>query len=289
MDNLEKTLRKKNEAELEEILSEEKNITVEGLDLNSQDKELIKEQYGTFIDSFVREELRQRNSYTLTGVIKNPLRSALNEIIDDLTFTKYFQTWKRSKEIGLTLASFALIAPPHELIHAGVNKLFGGENKEIVINTLYGGSLWEKIIPGIESKVLFPLLGGYVLPGEYNSTIHELATLVSPYLLTPLGIYSVLKGKEKDSLALRVLGSGLIAGHAGGILGDWRRAGTVILEQAAQGITNLLGTDGRIDETTIGKAALIIGGFYAGYKLMNFSYRLMKGTINTARNYFSPD
>ncbi|MDP3698620.1 MAG: hypothetical protein Q8R47_03460 [Nanoarchaeota archaeon] len=108
------------------------------------------------------------DDYTLEDFVKNPtkgisFKSIYNEIQADLDFSHLFSGKRKLLKVNFaTFASFGIISLPHELIHAGTNYLTGGTNKEIVVNTLYGGQLWEKIIPGVESKVLFPLLGGYV-------------------------------------------------------------------------------------------------------------------------------
>ena len=186
---------------------------------------------------------KPKSDYTIKEVLKSPLKGAMMEIIDDLTIHTNLKgsKWKRLlKNDGLIVASFGITADPHELLHAGVNELTGGYNKEIVINSLYGGDLWAQIIPNLESKVLFPLIGGYVDP-EYASFFGELATKVSPYALTPLGIYLVMKGKERKNVLIFSAGAGAVAAHLGGVLGDWYSTGKAIMTKVAEGCYNILG------------------------------------------------
>ncbi len=229
------------------------------------------------------------NNYTLEDFVKNPVKgisfkSIYNEIQADLDFSHLFSGERKLLKTNLAaFASFGAFSLPHELIHAGTNYLTGGVNKHIVINTLYGGPLWEKIIPGVESKLLFPLLGGYV---EFTnpSTAGTITTAAAPYLLTSLGIYLMKKGKERESIILCASGAGLGLAHLGGIIGDWRIAGQKTLEKSVELVQDTLHLQKSQEYNSVTNVALIIGGFYIGTKLMTISYRASKATVNSVRN-----
>jgi len=165
-------------------------------------------------------------------------------------------------------------------MHAGMNTLTGGTNKEIVINRLYGGDLAAKLIPGVKSDWLFPLLGGYVKP-EHVSELGKIATLATPYLLTPLGFYCIMKGAEKKSLPLTFLGTGALAGHLGGTVGDFFTLGRALV---IDGI-NYISPESTYENSPWLYAPVIAGGFYIGLKAMCFTYRLSKGLINSVLDY----
>ncbi len=236
-------------------------------------------------------ELGEQYNYTLEDFVKNPskglsFRSIYSEIQTDLDFSYLFSGDRKLLKTNLAaFASFGFFSLPHELIHAGTNYLTGGTNKEIVINTLYGGPLWEKIIPGVESKILFPLLGGYV-KFENPSLAGSLTATVAPYILTPLGIYLMKKGKEKESIVLCAGGAGLGLAHLGGIIGDWRVAGQTIITETAKLVGETLDVKLPKDNIYMERTALlgtILGGVYIGSKFLAIAYRASKATINSVR------
>ncbi|MDO8511251.1 MAG: hypothetical protein Q7S55_03735 [Nanoarchaeota archaeon] len=228
------------------------------------------------------------DDYTLEDFVKNPIRditfkSIYKEIQTDIDFSSLFSGQKKLLKTNLAaFASFGLFSLPHELIHAGANYLTGGTNKEIVINTLYGGPLWEKIIPGVESKVLFPLLGGYV-KFENPSLAGSLTATVAPYALTSLGIYLMKKGKEKESILLCAGGAGLGLAHLGGIIGDWRIAGQKMIEESVEAVQDALEVKTSPEYANAAAFAMFLGGLYIGSKLLAVSYRASKATVNSVR------
>ncbi|MDP3639835.1 MAG: hypothetical protein Q8R53_01375 [Nanoarchaeota archaeon] len=234
-------------------------------------------------------EKKARHNYTFTEVLKTPFASVVSEFRDDYNPPTPFSggKWRRRcKHIGTILGSFGITAVPHELIHAGVNSATGGVNKEIVINTLYGGPLWEQLIPGIESKVLVPFIGGYVDP-EPASRLAEFAMTVAPYSLTPLGLYLVMKSKEKKSFPLWACGIGALTAHEGGIIGDWFHAGRMVATEATELVYHTMGIEKNIDDSSFESFLVSIAGFYIGAKMLSFTYRAMKGAINSIRTHFS--
>ena len=233
---------------------------------------------------------KEQQEYTLEDFVKNPLKnlsfkSIYNEIQEDIDFSYLFSGKRKLLKTNLAaFASFGIFSLPHELIHAGTNSLTGGINKEIVLNTLYGGALWERIIPGVESKVLFPLLGGYVQI-ENPSTVGTLAATVAPYVLTPLGIYLMKKGKEKESILLCAGGAGLGLAHLGGIIGDWRLAGQTMIKESVELVQDTLNVKKTPEYGNAATFAMFLGGIYIGSKLLAISYRASKATVNSIRNY----
>ena len=229
------------------------------------------------------------DDYTLEDFVRNPTKgisfgSIYNEIQADIDFSHLFSGQRKLLKTNLAaFASFGIFSLPHELIHAGANYLTGGTNKEIVINTLYGGPLWEKIIPGVESKFLFPLLGGYV-KFENPSLAGSLTATIAPYVLTSLGIYLMKKGKEKESIVICATGAGLGITHLGGIIGDWRIAGQQIITESVEIVQDALDVKTSPEYENAAAFAMFFGGLYVGSKLLAISYRASKATVNSARN-----
>lgn len=230
------------------------------------------------------------HEYTLEDFVKNPtkgisFKSIYNEIQADINFSDLFSGQRKLLKTNLAaFASFGFFSLPHELIHAGVNYLTGGTNKEIVINTLYGGPLWEKIIPGVKSELMFPLLGGYVT-GENPSLAGSLTTAVAPYALTSLGIYLMKKGKERESIVICAGGAGLGLTHLGGIIGDWRIAGQQMIKESVEVVQDALDVKTSPKYATAADVAMFLGGLYIGSKLLAVSYRASKATVNSVRKY----
>lgn len=234
-------------------------------------------------------ESKVEEFYSVKDVLKHPLKSAFGEIFTDMNFIDLFsgktETRKRVKRDLSILASLSFIVVPHELMHAGANVLCGNANKEIVINKLYGGDLWAYIIPGIESKLISPLIGGYVR-AEFASYYSFVATSMAPYAMTPVGIYLLYKGKEKKSLTASIFGAGITGVHASGILGDFFSTGIATVYNSADSFYKFLGYNGVDTESNLSKFLLLAGGLYLGTKIMGFSYRFSKACINYLRNTF---
>ncbi len=234
--------------------------------------------------------IKEIGEYTLEDFVKNPLKnisfkSSWNEIQEDLDFSHLFSGKRKLLKTNLLIfASFGLVSLPHELIHAGVNYVSGGINKHIVLNTFYGAPLWETVIPGIESKLMIPLIGGYV-DYENPSTIGSLGVIMAPYVLTPLGIYLMKRGKDAKSIAICAGGAGLIGLHLGGIIGDWRVAGTKIVTESIGLVQDALEVKPRIEYKIAANITAALCGVYLGSKLLAVSYRAGKATVNSVRNY----
>jgi len=184
---------------------------------------------------------------------------------------------------ALLFASFGFTSVPHELMHAGMNYLTGGVNREIVINSFYGGDLWEKVIPGVEGRVLIPFIGGYVEFENY-SLLGNIATYTTPYVLTPLGLYCIMKSREKKSLALWIAGVGAVGAHGDGIIGDWWGAGRAIVYESVQPVYDALEMRSK-PENSILSSIFSVVGFYLGMKMLKYSYRASKGLVNSIRKY----
>lgn len=239
---------------------------------------------------------REMQEYTLEDFIKNPtkgisFRSIWKEVGKDMSFQHLFSGggFTRAVKADLaTIAAFGISAFPHEMIHAGTNLATGGVNEKIVMNTLYGGALWEKLIPGIESKWMFPLLGGYVQT-ENPSTAATIATAVAPYILTPLGIYLAKKGKEKESIVISAAGSGLIAAHLGGVIGDWQLVGQNLIKESVEVVQDAFDVKTAPEYEIEALLAMALGGLYIGSKLLAVSYRASKATVNSIQNYVNKE
>ena len=234
-------------------------------------------------------EGKVQEEYGFKDVVKKPLKSAWDEIFQDLNYEELFSGSKKRKsrlnDLAI-LASFGITSIPHELIHAGTNILTGGTNEQIVINRLYGGDLAHLVHSGIDAKLLLPIIGGYVKIQEYGSMLGELATSVAPYAMTPLAIYMVSEGKKRKSLPLAIAGSGMIISQAGGIIGDFFHFGRTIMYETADFVANTVGYQHFDADDSWMAFPLAVGGFYLGSKSLSFSYRLFKSGVNYCRNLF---
>ncbi|MBI2565371.1 hypothetical protein HYV79_05325 [Candidatus Woesearchaeota archaeon] len=243
----------------------------------------------------------EKTNYSLTDVLKHPIKyssGGFQEAWDDLNYSVYScvnisktKTESLTKFFGLNaglLTFFGIWAVPHELIHAGVNKLTGGINKEIVINSLYGGSIISKYFSEIQSKLMLPFIGGYVVP-ENNSDLGLVAMALAPYVLTPLGLCIAKKGRENKNLLTALFGSALIAAHLGGVVGDFWSVGRTIMLKGLEMLYFGLGenTSKLPEEANLLELSfLLLGGFYIGSKVMGYSYRLCKGAFNSINQAF---
>ncbi len=239
-------------------------------------------------DQKIADEKRQ--NYTLPEIIGSLTRKGLfRESSNDCSFTDLFKGSNRlkvTKEMAAAYAAFGVIVLPHELIHAGVNSLTGGVNKEIVLNRLYGGDLWAQLFPGIEVKVLNPFFGGYVAV-ENSSALGNIVTTIAPYPMTALGFYALQKGKEKKNIPLCAAGAALVYTHLGGVIGDWWRTGQIICRETMESVCDLLGTQPPNKSSLLGNFIVVGGGMVLGMKMLTASYRLMKGTVNSLRQWYA--
>jgi len=247
-------------------------------------------------DQKAEQERKERQEYTLEDFVKNPtkglaFRSIWREMAEDMSFEHLFSGGWKSRAVKTdltTLAAFGLFSFPHEMVHAGVNLVTGGVNEKIVINTFYGGSFWEKLIPGVESQWMVPFLGGYVQT-ENSSAVGMIATAVAPYVMTPVGIYLAKKGKEKESIVITAAGAGLLAGHLGGVIGDWRLVGQNLIKGSVEVVQDTIGVKTSPGYETEALIAMALGGLYVGSKILAISYRGMKATVNSVRNYVAKE
>lgn len=252
--------------------------------------------------AYLHAKLPKKNdTITLSEVLLQPTKyfkqGGIKEIREDLRINAKNPTSKpklRVYNLGLNIAlftSFGVWSIPHELIHAGVNKLTGGTNLEIVLNKLYGADLWQKIIPEIQSKIMIPFIGGYVQT-QNNGIAGDIATTLSPYLMTPLGIYFVKKSGEKNNnLIYWTLGAGLLASHAGGVIGDFFTLGREITGKVCETVykkpKEILAQETFSILDTLAFCTVLVGGFLLGNRIMGYTYRLSKGLVNSAKNYFN--
>lgn len=237
----------------------------------------------------VNLEGRVQEEYRFKDIIRKPLKSAWIDIFQDLSYEELFSgSHKRKSRLNdlAILVSFGINSIHHELIHAGMNTLTGGTNEQIVINKLYGGDLVHLIYPGIDAKLLLPIIGGYTKIQEYGSWLGELAVLVAPYAMTPLGIYMVSEGKKRKSLPLAIAGSGMLISQAGGIIGDFFQFGRSVVYETADFIANTMGYQNFDSDDSWMSFPLAIGGLYLGSKVLSFSYRSFKAGVNHCRNLF---
>ncbi len=240
------------------------------------------------IEELIHNEIRNE---TVWEVLKNPFKKYFRNIFMDLNYEELFKGDNKRKSRLNDLAiflSFGYTSVPHELLHAGTNKALGGVNEEIVINKFFDLGLSQYLIPGVESKFLLPIMGGYVKPDmtKINNLEHALVTF-APYILTPLGIYLVQKGKEKKCLPLAIAGSGAILSQAGGILGDFLSLGSNAVNTGTEFIYTTLGGQNYQEFANAMWLPMLVGGFFVWLKTATFSYRLFKAGINQLRNTFS--
>ena len=241
------------------------------------------------VDAFIDEHKK----YTFADVLKHPGKSAINEIFLDMRQYAQLFSGKTPFRQGIkadlaTILSFGFFSVPHELIHAGVNKLTGRGNEEIVINKLFLGDLYHWLSPSIESKLMLPFIGGYVKPVETSLDFSHVICLLAPYVLTPVGIYLMAEAKKKKSLPYAIAGSGLVASHLGGIIGDFFNAGYTLVHRTGEAVFTHLGyTLETYKHNGFFQLATIIGGFYLGTKIMSFTYRLSKAGVNYVRKKFT--
>lgn len=231
----------------------------------------------------LQSEPKKIDEYTLREVFRTPLKGAFNEMLEDINFSEFFKGKKKVLKCDLaTLVSFGLVAGPHELIHAGVNKLMGGINKEIVLNRLYGGDLYHLLYEGIQVKTMIPLIGGYVRPENLEGTASVIAMLTAPYILTPMGIYLLMEGRKRKSLPLSIAGAGFVAAHAGGVIGDFNKVGEQITNTIVEAPFRCTETykDFKLEQQPF---ALSLVSFYMGLKMCNFSYRCFKAGVSSLR------
>ncbi len=109
----------------------------------------------------------------------------------------------------------------------------------------------------------------------------------APYTMTALGIYALQKGKEKENLFLCATGAGLLGVHMGGIIGDWFLAGKRISYEAMDGFCNLIGTETPENGSFTENLIVGGGGMILGIKMLTGSYRFMKGSVNSLRQWYA--
>lgn len=238
----------------------------------------------------INDLLKDFFPYSFSHVFKHPLKPAFRELIHDLNYSDLFvgSDFKRRLKTDLTtVLSFGLFSVPHELAHAGANLIVGAENKEIVINKLFGGDLWHYFFPGIESKLMIPFIGGYVRGEGWNSAAGLEFSLLAPYVFTPLGIYMIQKGKQNKNLPLAGIGSGMVAAHFGGILGDFFSTGFVMMRTPYDLFHNYMQANGYSDASiNMVTIAAAVSAFVVGSKTMSFTYRLSKASVNYVMSFF---
>lgn len=176
----------------------------------------------------IRENIRKKlYMLTLGEVLQHPLqysKGGFFEILSDVrvkdvsNLPKKYVPFIQAGSILASIYAFGLWSLPHELIHAGINKLTGGINHEIVLNKIHGADFIHHAFPDIESRLMIPFIGGYVRAEPVND-VAAIATTLAPYLLTPLGVYFIQRSAEKQTLVYWTAGIGLMGAHAGGIMG----------------------------------------------------------------------
>src|SRR3989344_6382324 len=226
--------------------------------------------------------------YSLKDVIKHPIQyskwDGIQEIFSDLNYESLFKKNKFKSALNdlFIFASFGLSTIPHELLHAITNTITGGKNNEIVINKLYGGDLAELIDPELKSRWLFPIFRGHVDIANYGSELAKYATGLSPYIMTPLGIFLLKEAKKRKSLPLAFLGSGALTSHVGAVIGDFANTGKNIISDTFK----FLGVDAYNDDNWLIRIPIMMGGIYLGAKIASFSYRFFKSSINSLQDIF---
>ena len=262
---------------------------------NIEEQEKLMKDFDTKILIANLKEREKATSYTLGDVLKHPLKyctkgfseAASEPFSADASINPdIFAKGKEGKVSGkrrlrfysCLFAAFGVTSVPHELIHAGVNKLTGGVNHEIAINKFFGGDIAHYFIPEVQAKWMIPIMGGYV-KFENSSYLANMETTIAPYIMTPFGIYLLKKGKEKKNLILAYLGGGLVAGHAGGVLGDFWGMGRQTIDKLGSLINSTYSPD----------FLSSVAGFCLGTVILSYTYRLSKGTVNSLqqRKFYS--
>lgn len=203
------------------------------------------------------------------------------EVRYDMTIKPYLPRNARVRGSGLALglAGFGIAVGPHEAMHAVTTRAVGGSCEEIVFNRLYGGDLWAAVVPGAEAKMMIPLIGGYVKPAGLDTWAQNMTMFAAPYIvLAPLGIYCAMKARERRSLPLAMLSTGIAAGNVGAQFGDLRammyHTGDALAEQVVSGHQSTVK-----DPSLVGLLASFVVASYAVKGL----YRLTRGAVNDGR------
>lgn len=236
---------------------------------------------------------------TLENVLLHPVKyskkgfwAALDDcrVIDS---TKLTERQKKYYKIAMPLGaflSFGVWAIPHELMHAGINKLTGGINHEIVLNKIYGADFVHSFFPDIQSKLMLPFIGGYVNAAP-SSDIAGIIMSIAPYALTPIGVYFIQKSCDKQSAKYWVIGAGLVGAHSCGVLGDFFVAGRYVTNAVCKKLYKdpyeIMKQEQVSGFDTIVLGATLVAGFLLGNRIMGYTYRLAKGTVNSLRTYLS--
>ncbi|MFH2028494.1 MAG: hypothetical protein ABIJ08_05115 [Nanoarchaeota archaeon] len=230
------------------------------------------------------KKIEEKVEETFRDIVRDPFRVPYSEIMEDMDYSGIFkgsQLRRDSLEALSTPISIGISVLPHEMLHAAANKLTGGTNSELVINRLFLGDLWS-LIPGVESKLMTPFIGGYMSAREYGSDIGRLITAVAPYSLTPIGIYLVAEAKKRKSVPLALAGSGIIMAHAGGAIGDFYNFGVKLTYMIADKAYHIF--NGNFDSSNWKESVLLMGGTILGLTTASLSYRLFKAGVNYIRN-----
>lgn len=238
---------------------------------------------------------------TFEEVLRHPItysKGGLGEIMGDIEVLNPENLTEKQKKFyafllpASSLLSAGIWSMPHELLHAAVNKATGGKNLEIALNKMYGADFWHAIFPQIESKLMIPLLGGYVRAQPANE-LSDIAATLAPYVMTPIGVYLMQNALKKQNTKYWIIGSGLMVMHLGGVIGDFCSVGQKITRKICTTIyknpeemnkNNEQNGVSAADSIAIG--AVFVCGFLLGNKIMSYTYRLSKGLVNSARKYF---
>ncbi|GEM_PF-6277303 len=239
------------------------------------------------LDSIVEKFFFEGSDSSLRDVVLQPFNFGIPVMVNDVNYPGLFRLGAKKKWAAIALfavASLYMYTLPHELIHAGVNVLSGGENQKIVFNTLYGGGIYEMIIPGVQSELLSPLTGAYVMTVNPHF-FGRVTSVLAPYAMTPLGVFMALEGKSRRNLPLWAAGAGLVLNHMGGILGDFFSFGTELVAKPAVMFYQAQGYADFDRETGFLTAlSLMAASFYVGAKAAGISYKLFRNSIQYVRS-----
>jgi len=210
----------------------------------------------------------------------------VGDFLRDLTFIDMFKgkkVWRIQKNLYSILAGIYVAIPIHEILHGVAGRLLGYENQKIVINSMDGGYIWEKIIPWVTSEHLPFWKGGYVEVKGAQATLSEnLLFSLAPYIMTPIGIYLLLEGKRKKCLPMVIAGCGFVEGHAESVFGDMAISAGNIMVAAADYLYKTVGYQMNLDEQGV-KYILAVPAAVIAFGLWRYSYHFFRKGINYCR------
>jgi hypothetical protein len=175
----------------------------------------------------------------LPHLIASPWQTAWSEVLAALSavLERPGPAWIPTVALlASTLAAWWVYVPLHELLHAWGCLAAGGTVEELQIAPLYGGALFERIVPFVTSGGEYA--GRLTRFDTGGSDLVYLFTDLAPYLLTVFAAYPLLRAARRRPSALAA-GAGLvlIAAPLIGLTGDYYEMGSILTSALGNGHT----------------------------------------------------